>query len=39
LGSRRNRRTLPHRVVNGGDAAATFLVPQGIGEYDFVPLT
>ena len=28
----------PHLVVNGGDASATFLVLQGIGEYDFVPL-
>jgi quercetin dioxygenase-like cupin family protein len=30
------RRT--HLVVNGGDGSATFLVLQGIGEYDFVPL-
>jgi quercetin dioxygenase-like cupin family protein len=29
----------PHLVVNGGDRSATFLVLQGIGEYDFVPLT
>jgi quercetin dioxygenase-like cupin family protein len=29
----------PHLVTNGGDASATFLVLQGIGEYDFVPLT
>jgi quercetin dioxygenase-like cupin family protein len=29
----------PHLVVNGGDASATFLVLQGIGEYDYVPLT
>ena len=29
----------PHLVVNGGDTAATFLILQGIGEYDFVPLT
>ena len=29
----------PHLVVNGGEASATFLVLQGIGEYDFVPLT
>jgi mannose-6-phosphate isomerase-like protein (cupin superfamily) len=29
----------PHLVVNGGDVSATFLVLQGIGEYDFVPLT
>jgi quercetin dioxygenase-like cupin family protein len=28
----------PHLVVNGGDSSATFLVLQGIGEYDFVPL-
>jgi quercetin dioxygenase-like cupin family protein len=29
----------PHLVVNGGESSATFLVLQGIGEYDFVPLT
>jgi quercetin dioxygenase-like cupin family protein len=29
----------PHLVVNGGDTSATFLALQGIGEYDFVPLT
>jgi quercetin dioxygenase-like cupin family protein len=28
----------PHLVANGGDSSATFLVLQGIGEYDFVPL-
>jgi quercetin dioxygenase-like cupin family protein len=28
-----------HLVTNGGDRSATFLVLQGIGEYDFVPLT
>ena len=28
----------PHLVVNGGDSSATFLVLQGIGDYDFVPL-
>jgi len=28
----------PHLVLNGGDTSATFLVLQGIGEYDFVPL-
>jgi mannose-6-phosphate isomerase-like protein (cupin superfamily) len=28
----------PHLVVNGGETSATFLVLQGIGEYDFVPL-
>jgi quercetin dioxygenase-like cupin family protein len=29
----------PHLVVNAGETSATFLVLQGIGEYDFVPLT
>jgi quercetin dioxygenase-like cupin family protein len=29
----------PHLVVNGGDRSATFLILQGIGEYDYVPLT
>lgn len=28
----------PHLVINGGATSATFLVLQGIGEYDFVPL-
>lgn len=28
----------PHLVVNGGEGSATFLVLQGMGEYDFVPL-
>ena len=28
----------PHLVANGGDVSATFLVLQGIGEYDYVPL-
>jgi quercetin dioxygenase-like cupin family protein len=28
----------PHLVANGGHTSATFLVLQGIGEYDFVPL-
>jgi quercetin dioxygenase-like cupin family protein len=28
----------PHLVANAGDDSATFLVLQGIGEYDFVPL-
>jgi quercetin dioxygenase-like cupin family protein len=28
----------PHLVTNAGDASATFLVLQGIGAYDFVPL-
>lgn len=27
-----------HLVANGGASSATFLVLQGIGEYDFVPL-
>jgi len=29
----------PHLVTNGGETPATFLNLQGIGEYDFVPLT
>jgi len=33
------RRRRPHLVTNGGETAATFLILQGIGEYDFVPLT
>jgi quercetin dioxygenase-like cupin family protein len=28
----------PHLVANAGDTSATFLVLQGMGEYDFVPL-
>lgn len=28
----------PHLVTNAGDTSATFLVLQGLGEYDFVPL-
>jgi len=28
-----------HLVTNGGNTSATFLVLQGIGEYDYVPLT
>ena len=28
----------PHLVTNGGETSAVFLVLQGIGEYDFVPL-
>ena len=28
----------PHLVTNAGEGSATFLVLQGIGEYDFVPL-
>jgi mannose-6-phosphate isomerase-like protein (cupin superfamily) len=29
----------PHLVANGGGTDTTFLILQGIGEYDFVPLT
>ena len=29
----------PHLVTNGGTKSLTFLVLQGVGEYDFVPLT
>jgi len=32
----RNRR--PHRVENAGSTSATFLVLQGVGEYDYVSL-
>jgi quercetin dioxygenase-like cupin family protein len=28
----------PHLVTNAGDTSATFLVLQGLGEYDFVRL-
>lgn len=28
----------PHSVANGGDGPATFLVLQGVGDYDYVPL-
>jgi mannose-6-phosphate isomerase-like protein (cupin superfamily) len=28
----------PHLTTNGSNTSATFLVLQGIGEYDFVPL-
>ena len=28
----------PHLVTNGGDVSATFLVLQGIGKYEYVPL-
>jgi quercetin dioxygenase-like cupin family protein len=28
----------PHLVTNAGDASATFLVLQGIGQYDYIPL-
>jgi mannose-6-phosphate isomerase-like protein (cupin superfamily) len=29
----------PHFVTNAGKTSATFFVLQGIGEYDYVPLT
>jgi quercetin dioxygenase-like cupin family protein len=29
----------PHLVTNAGTTSATFLVLQGIGDYDYVPLT
>jgi mannose-6-phosphate isomerase-like protein (cupin superfamily) len=29
----------PHLVANAGDILAVFLVLQGMGEHDFVPLT
>jgi quercetin dioxygenase-like cupin family protein len=29
----------PHLVTNAGRMSAVFLVLQGIGEYDYVPLT
>ncbi len=29
----------PHLVVNSGTNSATFLILQGIGEYDYVSLT
>lgn len=28
----------PHLVTNGGEQSVNFLVLQGIGEYDYVPL-
>jgi quercetin dioxygenase-like cupin family protein len=28
-----------HLVTNAGESSATFLVLQGVGEYDFVPIT
>ena len=28
----------PHHVVNAGAGSATFLVMQGIGKYDYVPI-
>jgi hypothetical protein len=29
----------PHSVENAGATSAVFLILQGIGEHDFVPLT
>ncbi len=29
----------PHMVENGGDGPLTVLVLQGVGEYDYLPLT
>jgi mannose-6-phosphate isomerase-like protein (cupin superfamily) len=29
----------PHLVTNAGETSAVFLVLQGVGAYDFVPLT
>jgi mannose-6-phosphate isomerase-like protein (cupin superfamily) len=29
----------PHLVTNGGTKSLTFLVLQGVGEFDYVPLT
>jgi len=28
----------PHLVANGGEMSTSFLVLQGIGEYDYIPL-
>ncbi len=28
----------PHLVTNGGDSSLLFLIMQGVGEYDYVPL-
>lgn len=32
------RERRPHRVENAGSTSATFLVLQGVGEYDYVAL-
>lgn len=32
------RKRRPHRVENAGPTSATFLVLQGVGEYDYVAL-
>ena len=29
----------PHLVTNGGTTSATFFILQGMGEYDYVPVT
>ena len=29
----------PHLVTNDGDSSTTFLVLQGVGEYDYVPMS
>ena len=29
----------PHLVRNSGEGLATFLILQGVGQYDYVPLT
>jgi quercetin dioxygenase-like cupin family protein len=29
----------PHLVTNAGDGSVEFLVLQGVGEYDYIPLT
>ena len=29
----------PHLVTNAGETSMTFLVLQGVGEYDYIPLT
>ena len=28
----------PHLVTNAGERSMTFLVLQGVGEYDYVPM-
>jgi quercetin dioxygenase-like cupin family protein len=33
------RAARPHLVTNAGTTSLTFLVLQGVGEYDYVPLT
>jgi mannose-6-phosphate isomerase-like protein (cupin superfamily) len=32
------RPTRPHLVTNAGTSSLTFLILQGVGEYDYVPL-